>query len=428
MRTSRRLIRAALGAALVTFGLATTAWALPGFEASRGEALAPGRASPPPEDLPRLADDFRERPMPSAQAIAMDALVDEFLRVTEVHALDAFVLHEDGRAWSKRVLSGSAAPSAEERPPSAESAAESESPPSAEDAPLFYWASVGKTWVAIAALQLVEEGALSLDARLSTWDADFPGAEAIRVEHLLRHTSGLYSFQEDPELRARRGYKAPAELLAAARARPLSFCPGTGWAYSNTGYMLLGQILEAIDGRPLSAILQSRIADRLGLRDVRVLGPDSRTDDLAQPRPSAPSGGTADDLRTPGAAGPVAASAADMARFWLASFSDRLLGPRMRRLRFESLQPGLGQFFGLGAMVYDLPASPNTPPDVWLGHSGGLPGAKAVVVWSTRQRAVAAVALTGEAPPEALANRLLALLEGDRTSSAASSPPSENTR
>lgn len=426
MHTLRRLFTSALGAALATLmtALATTASALPPCSAATFEALAPGRAAPPPEDFPQLADDFRETPMPAAQAMAMDALVDEFLRVTDTHALDVFVLHEDGRAWSKRVIPDLLAAQTDTRLVAGANAPQ----PRPQDAPLFYWASVGKTWVAIAALQLIEEGALSLDAPLSTWDADFPHAEQIRIEHLLRHTSGLYSFQEDPELRARPGYKPPPELLAVARARPLLFCPGTGWAYSNTGYVLLGQILEAIEGRPLATVLQTRVADRLGLKEVLVLGPDSRTDTLVPPRPASPAGGTADDLRTPGAAGPIAASAADMARFWLASFSDALMGPAMQRLRFESLQPGLGQFFGLGTMIYDLPASPNTPPDVWLGHSGGLPGAKAVVVWSTRQRAVAAVALTGEAPPEALANRLLALLEADRASSAASSSPSENAQ
>lgn len=426
MHTRRRLIRAALGAAIATLApaLATTAAAVPSCAASAAETPAPGRAPPPPGDFPQLAGDFRETPMPPAQAMAMDAMVDEFLGATDTHALDAFVLHEDGRAWSKRVLPGVAAT---ETDASADASAQAQDP-RAQGAPLFYWASVGKTWVAVAALQLVEEGALSLEARLSEWDGDFPEADTIQVEHLLRHTSGLYSFQEDPELRARPGYKAPPELLAVARARPLLFCPGTRWAYSNTGYVLLGQIIEAVEGRPLSAVLQSRIADRLGLREVRLLGPDSRTNDLVAPRPAASPGGTADDLRTPGAAGPIAASAAEMARFWLASFGDALLGPAMRQLRFESLQPGLGQFFGLGAMVYELPASPNTPPDVWLGHSGGLPGAKAVLVWSTRQRAVAAVALSGEASPEALANRLLALLEVDRHSGAASSSASENTQ
>jgi D-alanyl-D-alanine carboxypeptidase len=385
-----------LAAALMALVVLSPAWALDPCEEQVEQAIEERRAPLSPEDFPRLAPEFSERPILKAQADAMDALVEEFIRVTGTPALDVFLLLEDGRAWSRHVSSSDAS-----------------APPESEQ-PLFYWASVGKTWVALVALQLVQEGKLTLDARLADWAPEFPGAAEIRIEDLLRHTSGLYSFQEDPALRARPGYKPPAELLAVARARPLLFCPGSRWAYSNTGYVLLGQIIEAVEGRPLAAVLESRIAAPLGLRHVRALGPDSPIEDLVPPAPKAPAGGTADDLRTPGAAGPIAASAADMARFWLASFSDALLTPAMRRLRFEGLRPGLGQHFGLGAMVYDLPASPNTPPDVWLGHSGGLPGAKAVVAWSTRQRAVAAVALSGDAPAEALANRLLALLEIER--------------
>jgi D-alanyl-D-alanine carboxypeptidase len=71
-----------------------------------------------------------------------------------------------------------------------------------------------------------------------------------------------------------------------------------------------------------------------------------------------------------------------------------------------------GQFYGRGAMLYQVPPSPNTPADIWLGHSGGLPGASAVVAWSVTRRAVVAVALTGDGPVEALANRLLAVLDG----------------
>lgn len=369
-----------------------------------------GRAAPLPGDFPASAQNVSERPMPRAQARAMNALVDEFVRVTTPHALDVFLLHEDGRVWSRRVLPRSSNPQRGPRDP------------------LFYWASVGKTWVAVVALQLVQEGKVSLQARLADWAPDFPGAAQIRIDDLLRHTSGLYSFQEDPALRARPGYKTPAELLAVARERPLLFCPGSQWAYSNTGYVLLGQIIESIEMRPLAAVLEARIALPLGLQHVRVLGPDSRLNDILPPVAQEPAAGTADDLLTPGAAGPVAASAANMARFWLASFGPELLSPASSRLRFEALLPGLGEHFGLGAMLYEVPASANTPPDVWLGHSGGLPGAKAVVAWSTRQRAVVAVALTGDAPAEALANRLLALLEIDPNDRADRLLPRENAR
>lgn len=344
-------------------------------------------AFPTPE--PALAPAHLATP----QALAMDALFDRFLRATSTPALDVAVLHEDGRAWTRRHVA---------QVPAAQNE---------DSTPLFYWASVGKAWVAVLALQLAEQGRLDLEAPIKTWAPEFPGAGQIRIVDLLRHTSGLYSFQEDPELRARPGYKSPAELLAVARAHPLQFCPGTQWAYSNSGYVLLGQIIETLEARPLAESLRARIIQPLGLQHTRALGPASALDGIVPPAPSAAAGGTADDLRTPGAAGPIAASAEDMARFWMATFQGELLSTSGSRERFGHLLPGLGQHFGLGVMVYDVPPSTSTSADTWLGHSGGLPGAKAVVAWSVRHRAVAAVALTGDASAEALANRLLAVFE-----------------
>lgn len=70
------------------------------------------------------------------------------------------------------------------------------------------------------------------------------------IDHLLTHTSGIYSFQSDPVLRASPGYKPPEELISTARNHGNGFCPGEYWSYSNTGYVMLGRIIEQIEGRP----------------------------------------------------------------------------------------------------------------------------------------------------------------------------------
>jgi D-alanyl-D-alanine carboxypeptidase len=284
---------------------------------------------------------------------------------------------------------------------------------------MFYWASVGKAWVAVAILQLVEVRRISLTDKLARWAPDFPNADLITIDDLLNHTSGLFSFQEDPDLRARPGYKSREEVLAAAKARRPLFCPGQAWAYSNTGYVLLGKVIEAVERRPLHEVLQTRIIKRLGLRETVILAPAAPLVGIAPPEPaSLAMQGTGDDIRTPGAAGPVAASASDMARFWSAALTGRLVTKRSMRSQYVRLSPMFvaaasqaGTFYGRGVMVYDVPSSPNTPADVWLGHSGGLPGAAAVVAWSVRKRAVVAVSLTGEGSAVAVANRLVAALD-----------------
>jgi D-alanyl-D-alanine carboxypeptidase len=327
--------------------------------------------------------------MAADRAARLDETLATFVQAAHPAGVAAAIVAEDGESWS--AVRGVAP-----EPPS-----------------LFYWASAGKAWTAIAVLQLVEEGRLKLSDTLERWAPDFPNARLITIDQLLSHTSGLYSFQEDEGLRGRPGYKSRAEVLEAARAHAPLFCPGRTWAYSNTGYALLGLIVERVDGRPLHEALTARIVTRLELRATRILGPGVSLDGIAQPVPASAPGGTADDMRTPGAAGPIAASAPDMARFWSAALTGQLTSRRSSREQFDALYPMSiqpGGAYGRGVMLFEVPASGRTPSDTWLGHSGGLPGARAVVAWSVTRRAVVAVALLGDGPAEGLANRLLATL------------------
>ncbi|MDX5393805.1 MAG: beta-lactamase family protein [Caulobacteraceae bacterium] len=277
----------------------------------------------------------------------------------------------------------------------------------------FHWASVAKAYTATAIMQMVEAGQLSLTDTLERWAPTMPNAQWITIEDLLAHTSGLYSFQEDETLRATAGYKSPEQLLAVAAAHPPLFQPGAAWSYSNTNYVLLGQIIEAVDGQPWHAALQARIAARRDVAETVFIAPQAAVDGLASPAPVEPAPGTADDISTPYAAGGLAASALDVVRFWRDLLADRLHGSQATRRRFYRLFPmtGIGPgHYGLGVMVNDLAAADPTAADVWLGHSGGLPGAKAMVAYSMQTRAFVAVALTGEGSPESTANLLLSEL------------------
>lgn len=276
------------------------------------------------------------------------------------------------------------------------------------DAPFpqrFFWASVGKAYTATAILQMVEEGKLSMDDKLSRWAPDMPNAAFITVEDLLGHTSGLYSFQEDPGLHAERGYKPPERLLAVAAAHDPLFCPGGAWSYSNTGYVLLGRIIEAVDGKPYDRALTGRIIERLDLRETTILAPRETPRDMAYPASDD------EDVTTPYAAGAVSASSADVVRFWRALMASRLHGVELTRRRFARLYPMVNvspaSSYGLGVMVSDLKLADPSATDTWLGHAGGMPGARAMVAYALEKQAFVAVALTGEGSPEATANLLL---------------------
>ncbi|MEW2219312.1 serine hydrolase domain-containing protein [Streptomyces sp. NPDC006990] len=153
----------------------------------------------------------------------------------------------------------------------------------------FRAASTTKTFTSVVLLQLADEGKLSLDDTVEKW---LPGMVAgngnagsrITVRDLLRQTSGLYDYVEDPELAGvladfdtHRHDATPAAsyVAVAMRHRPL-FTPRPGgtprWAYSNTNYLLAGLIAEKAGGLPWREQVEHRVIAPLGLRGTRVTG------------------------------------------------------------------------------------------------------------------------------------------------------------
>ena len=277
----------------------------------------------------------------------------------------------------------------------------------------FWWGSVGKAFTAVAVMQLVEEGRLKLNDPMARWYPEFPSAKVITIEHLLTHTSGIYSFQAAEELRKQPGYKPPETLIAVARKHGNAFCPGEYWSYSNTGYVLLARIVEAIEGQPFHQVVDARVIRRLGLKNTIALAPRIQLPGLAAPHPKKPEEVEAGfDYTTPFGAAGIAGSAEDMVRFWQALLGGRLLKQQTVRGLFDRLYPMFdhGTYYGRGVMLYDF-SNGKEVNSIWLGHSGGAPGSKAIVVYSTKRRAFAAVALNTDGSAEATANLLLNALD-----------------
>ncbi|TDR39477.1 D-alanyl-D-alanine carboxypeptidase [Tahibacter aquaticus] len=272
------------------------------------------------------------------------------------------------------------------------------------DAPLLYWASAGKTFTAVVVLQLAEEGRLSLDTPVSHWIDDVPNGKAITLRDLLAHTSGLFSANEDRKSREKPRYRSVEENLAIARRHGAMFCAGANWRYSNTGYDLLGAIVQKVDGRPLDQAITARIIDKLGLRHTRALNAGSDTSGIA---PLVSAKEKPIDPRWPGAAGPIAADAADMLRFWAALLNGQLLKPQTVADMSAAWYPmfDAGTYYGLGAMLFDVPDGERR--NLWIGHAGGTPGAGALVIYSPQDKAFVAVALTGDGPAGAAVNAML---------------------
>lgn len=140
----------------------------------------------------------------------------------------------------------------------------------------FEIGSISKQFVAVAALQLVEEGKLSLDDKIHKYIPSLPGDWAgVTVHQLLTHTSGIPDYEEIYTYDVYRLRLTPEEVIKIAQARPVDFAPGQGYYYSNTAYFIISMIVERIDQLPLGAILKKRIFDLVGMNSTRMADPEA---------------------------------------------------------------------------------------------------------------------------------------------------------
>jgi D-alanyl-D-alanine carboxypeptidase len=131
--------------------------------------------------------------------------------------------------------------------------------------------SVTKTFVAVVMLQLVEEGRIDLDAGIDKYMPDLPGADRITPRQLLQHTSGLGEYLDDSAVQndGRRRW-APSELIAVAEAAGRTGEPGSPYSYSNTNYIVLGEIIKQVTGNSWLDEVRTRILEPLHLRHTRL--------------------------------------------------------------------------------------------------------------------------------------------------------------
>ena len=251
--------------------------------------------------------------------------------------------------------------------------------------------SVGKTYVAAVALQLVSEGKLSLDEPISTylgtepWFSRLPNAAAITVRMLMNHTSGLVRYEFKPEFT--RDLTAnpdkvwrPAELVAYILDTEAPFPAGGGWDYSDTSYIVLGMIIERVAGATLNDEIARRLLRPLTL--TRTVPSDRREiPGLAQgyAGPGNPFGGT-DAMIVNGkfainpqfewAGGGYAVSGGDLARWAKALYEGRAFDRSLVAAMVDGVPAKLGPEarYGLGVIVRPTPLGPS-----W-GHSGFFPG------------------------------------------------------
>lgn len=146
----------------------------------------------------------------------------------------------------------------------------------------FEIGSITKQFTAAAILQLQEAGKLDIGKSLATYLPDAPHANEVTLRQLLSHTSGLPDYFDGPDVEAAATQPATFDqIMARIAAKPLDFPPGTRWSYSNTGYILLGRIIEVVSHRSYREYVQRELLDRAGMKQTFTVADEAHLPHMA---------------------------------------------------------------------------------------------------------------------------------------------------
>lgn len=240
---------------------------------------------------------------------------------------------------------------------------------------VYQLASITKQFTATAIMMLVEDGKLGLDDRISKHLSNAPpGWSAVTVRHLLNHTSGIKSYTSLPDFNKnpRKDY-THEELIGLVSGLPLEFEPGARFRYNNSGYFLLGVIIENVTGQRYGDFLKERIFRPLGMDQTRV-------NDLSVIIPNRATGYASTDGRLsngeyvsptqPFAAGALVSTVLDMTKWDAALYTDKLLSRSSLEQMWTptKLNNGSNYPYGYGWALSE------TKTHKYIEHGGGIPG------------------------------------------------------
>ncbi len=233
--------------------------------------------------------------------------------------------------------------------------------------------SVSKQFTAAAILLLAEQGKLSLNDKVAKYLPDLTRAREVTIRELLSHTSGYEDYApQDYIIPEWTRPITPREIMDRWAKKPLNFDPGTRWQYSNTNYVIAGQIFEKASGQPLVAFLREKIFGPLGMTTPGEITDHELTDAsaytryaLGPPRLVAREG--------PGwmfAAGELAMTPSDVARWDMAFLEKKILSARSYAefTREVKLKNGKPTHYALGLELGDINGTP------MVSHTGEVSG------------------------------------------------------
>ncbi|MEN1728889.1 MAG: serine hydrolase [Pseudomonadota bacterium] len=249
---------------------------------------------------------------------------------------------------------------------------------------IFRLASVTKQFAAAGLLALVDDGDVALDDPLSKFLPDYP-TEGVTVHQLLNHTSGVQSYTGIPGYMSSERIRkdlTTEELVAVFAEEPVNFKPGEGFAYNNSGYVLVGAVIEAVTGKDWNVFLRERFFEPHGMDTI-----DYYADGAVVPMRVSGYEGSFDDVQNasfismsqPHAAGALSATALDVDRWQQRLHGGDLLSDASYQAMISSDSAASGQLggqsYGYGLILGE-----------WMGqpvyhHGGGINGFVTYALW-----------------------------------------------
>jgi CubicO group peptidase (beta-lactamase class C family) len=274
----------------------------------------------------------------------------------------------------------------------------------------FRLGSVTKQFTAASILLLEERRKLSVDDPVKKYVPDAPPAwDKITVRNLLTHTSGIPNFTGFPEYRKLEPFPATTgEMVARFQDKPLDFQPGEKYSYSNSGFVLLGYIIEKITGESYEKFVTENLFQPLGMKDS---GYDSNTKIIpyrAEGYSVSPNGYVHAgfiDMSVPHAAGALYSTTGDLLKWEQGLFGGKVLQPgSLQKMTTPFLS---GYAFGL---MVDTSGGHKR-----ISHGGGIEGFNTVLEYFPDDK-LAVVVLensAGAAPPAEISGKLAAIAHGE---------------
>ncbi len=236
----------------------------------------------------------------------------------------------------------------------------------------FNIGSIGKTITGVAIMQLVERGKLDLDAPVASYLEGFPHGDAITLHHLLSHTSGMSNYMAHPDYAAKMArIRGIDDALPLIYDQELRFdTPGKQFAYSNSGIVLLGAIIEKISGQPYRDYIRANVLAPAGMHDTGINYWDEIVEHRAMGYNRHVSGRFSSAIfQVPPALadGGIETTALDLLKFDRALQGDTLLSAESKKRMFTPNLEGYGYCW----VIRDVDGH------LSIGHGGGAPGVSA---------------------------------------------------